>query len=160
MRYLSSTLFLFFIYLVLTGNTTPENLGFGILVSLGISLLMPRELPPLFTITRIPGFFWAAIQYMFVVIQDVILGGISTARIVLDPKLPLNPGILAIPSGSKSELGTAMSAHAITLSPGELVIEMDSEGVMYTHCLDVESAAASVAEAQAKRQKLLSSMFE
>jgi multicomponent Na+:H+ antiporter subunit E len=94
------------------------------------------------------------------VIKDVVLGGISTARLVLDPKLPLKSGIIAIPTGSKSELGTAFSAHAITLSPGELVIEMDSDGIMYTHCLDVESTAAAADEAQAKRHKLLSSLFD
>jgi hypothetical protein len=31
---------------------------------------------------------------------------------------------------------------------------------MYTHCLNVEATAAAAEEAQAKRRKLLSSMFE
>lgn len=92
--------------------------------------------------------------------MDVIRGGISTARIVLDPKLPINPGIIAIPSGSKSDLGTALSAHAITLSPGELVVAIDDEGVMYTHCLDVTDTEKFIEKAQSTRKNFLSKMFE
>lgn len=160
MRFASSTIVLFIVYLMLTGNIEPANIVVGLLVAMGISLLTPRDVPVLFPLGRLPQFTWAAIRYIFIVIRDVILGGISTARIVLNPKLPLKSGIIAIPYGSQSELGTAFSAHAITLSPGELVIEMDSDGMMYTHCLDVEATAAGADETQAKRRKLLSSMFE
>jgi multicomponent Na+:H+ antiporter subunit E len=160
MLFASSTIVLFIIYLMLTGNVTIANLVTGLIVAAGISLLMPKDTPMLIRIDRLPRFLLSGFHYTFVVIRDVILGGISTARIVLDPKLPLKPGIIAIPHGSRSELGTAFSAHAITLSPGELVIEIDSDGIMYTHCLDVEATAAVVDEAQAERHKLLSSMFD
>jgi multicomponent Na+:H+ antiporter subunit E len=100
------------------------------------------------------------VRYLFVVASDVVKGGIATARIVLDPKLPLNSGIIAIPSGSRSELGTALSAHAITLSPGEMVVAIDDQGVMYTHCLNVDDSEKMVADAQSLRKNLLSRMFE
>lgn len=160
MRYITSTLFLFVIYLVLTGNLETPNLVLALIVAGGISLLMPRNLPVVIPPARIPRFLWAALRYFFVLIRDIIVGGIMTIRIVLSPKMPLKPGILAISSRTKTELGTAMSAHAITLSPGELVIAMDSDGVMYAHCLDVEASAAEAAEAETKRSKLLSEMFE
>ena len=38
-------------------------------------------------------------------------------------------------------MATALSAHAVSLTPGELVVEIDDEGVMYTHCLDASRAA-------------------
>lgn len=132
----------------------------GALVALGISLLRPNMNLPLMSLKRIPQFLWAGIRYIFVVAWDVIRGGISTARIVLDPNLPLNPGIIAIPSGTQSELGTALSAHAITLSPGEMVMAIDDEGVMYTHCLNVENSEKMIAEVQELRKNLLSRMFE
>jgi multicomponent Na+:H+ antiporter subunit E len=151
---------LFLVYLALTGNVTLSNLVVGMLVSIGVSLLMPKgEMPP-FAWNRIPQFVWAGIRYMFVVAWDVIRGGIGTARIVLDPKLPLKLGIIAIPSGSKTELGTALSAHAITLSPGEMVVAMDDNGVMYVHCLNVDDSSHYVTKAQSLRQNLLSRMFE
>jgi multicomponent Na+:H+ antiporter subunit E len=121
---------------------------------------MPKDAPMLFRLDRLPRFLWTGMQYAYIVIKDVVLGGIATARIVLDPKLPLKAGIVAIPYGSQSELGSAFSAHAITLSPGELVIEIDSDGNMYTHALNVDATAAAAEEGQAARRKLLDAMFD
>ncbi len=151
---------LFFVYLALTQNLQLSNFVVGVLAALTVSLLLPKgELPP-FSLRRIFVFILAGIGYLFVVAWDVIRGGISTARIVLDPKLPLNPGIIAIPSGSKSDLGTALSAHAITLSPGEMVIAIDKDGVMYTHCLNVDDSQRFIDKAQSMRKNLLNKMFE
>ena len=151
---------LFIVYLALTGNAEPANLVVGALVAVGISLLRPKMDLPLMNLKRLPQFLWAGIRYLFVVAGDVVRGGISTARIVLDPNLPLNPGIIAIPSGTRSELGTALSAHSITLSPGEMVVAIDDEGIMYTHCLNVDDSERMVADAQKLRKNLLSRMFE
>lgn len=154
------TLILFVVYLVLSGNITAPNLVVGALIALGVSRLLPPRQGARFNWRRIPTFLWALFRYIFVVIWDVLKGGITTARIVLSPKMPLKTGIIAIPSGSKSELGTALGAHATTLSPGELVVAMDNEGVMYTHCLNVDNSKKYVADAQALRNDLLQDMFE
>jgi multicomponent Na+:H+ antiporter subunit E len=151
---------LFLVYLALSGNVEPVNLLVGALIAVAVSLLMPKRDLQFVTLSRLPGFLWAGIRYLFVVAWDVIRGGINTARIVLDPSLPLKTGIIAIPSGSRSELGTALSAHSITLSSGELVLAMDDEGFMYTHCLNVDEAEKYLAEAQSRRQNLLGRMFE
>ena len=151
---------LFLVYLILSGNVTLPNLVVGALIALGVSMLLPGRKDAGFDWKRSPAFVWAMVRYVFVVILDILKGGVATARIVLSPKMPLKTGIIAIPSGSKSELGTALSAHAITLSPGELVVEMDDEGVMYTHCLNVDKSEVHVAEAQALRRNLLSDIFE
>ena len=160
MRTLQLSIPLFLVYLALTGNLAPANLIMGVLVSLGVSLLLPKAGLPSFSFARLPGFLWAMLRYLFIVASDVVKGGIATARIVLDPNLPLNSGIIAIPSGSRSELGTALSAHAITLSPGEMVVAIDDQGVMYTHCLNVNDSEKMVADAQTLRKNLLSRMFE
>jgi multicomponent Na+:H+ antiporter subunit E len=160
MRTFQLSLPLFLVYLALTGNLAPANLVVGALVSLGISALLPKAGLPPFSFQRLPGFLWATLRYLFIVASDVVKGGIATARIVLDPNLPLNSGIIAIPSGSRSELGTALSAHAITLSPGEMVVAIDDQGVMYTHCLNVADSETMVADAQTLRKNLLSRMFE
>ena len=159
MRIMQTFLPLFVVYLLLTSNIHPLNLVMGALVSLLVAWLSPpHDLPP-FSFRRLPGFFVALARYMWVVTTDVVKGGISTARIVLNPKT-LNPGIIAIPSGATSELATALSAHAITLSPGEMVVAIDEDGVMYTHCLNVEDSARMVADAQSLRKNLLSKMVE
>ena len=160
MRRIQIAIPLFIVYLVLSGNVTIPNLVIGALVALGVSALLPLQDAASIPGKRIPMFLWAMFRYVFVVIWDILKGGIATAHIVLSPNMPLKTGIIAIPSGSESELGTALSAHAITLSPGELVVEMDDEGMMYTHCLDVDKSEIHVSEAQSLRRNLLSKMFE
>lgn len=160
MRRIQIAIPLFLVYLTLSGNVTLPNLVVGVLVALGVSALLPVRKEAEFDWKQSPAFMWALVRYVFVVLWDILQGGIATARIVLNRKMPLKTGIIAIPSGSKTELGTALSAHAITLSPGELVVEMDDEGMMYTHCLDVDKSEVYVAEAQSLRRTLLSKMFE
>ena len=160
MRQIRIAIPLFLVYLVLSGNVTIPNLVVGALIALGVSTLLPGWKDAGFDWKRSPAFVWAMVRYIFVVLWDVIKGGITTAHIVLSPNMPLKTGIIAIPSGSKSELGTALSAHAITLSPGELVVEMDDEGMMYTHCLNVDKSEMYMAEAQSLRRNLLRDIFE
>lgn len=161
-RILQLSLPLFAVYLVLTNNFQLSNLVLGALVALGLAALMPSgDLPP-FSLQRLPRMLWGLLLYVWIVGWDVLRGAYSTARIVLTLKkeLPLDVGILAVPSGTKTELGTALSAHAITLSPGEMVLAMDEEGTMYVHCLNVTESAKTIEAMQAKRQHSISLMFE
>jgi multicomponent Na+:H+ antiporter subunit E len=56
-------------------------------------------------------------------------------------------------------MGTALSAHAITLAPGEMVVEMDEKGVMYTSCLDTTNSEKYIEDAQKIRKDLLQKIF-
>ena len=149
---------LWLVYLALTANLEISNLVLGLLISSGLTLLLQ---PPRGRVDprRLPRTIVALGHYVLIVLYDAIKSGIAIARIILDPALPIKPGIIAIPSGCSSELATALSAHAITLAPGEMVIEISEDGVMYTHTLDVTHAADYVAEAQRLRRELLSDIF-
>ena len=108
---------------------------------------------------RVPGVLWALLRYSFVVAKDFVAGGLQVARIVLDPKLPIHPAVIAIPSGTESELATALSSHAISLSPGAMVMEIGEHGVMYTHTLDVSMPDEAYFELQRQRRDLLAKIL-
>lgn len=149
---------LLLVYLELSSNFEFSNLIVGLLIVTGILLLIrPRRRPMAWR--RLPSAIVALIKYVVILAYDLIMSGIQVARIVLDPALPIQQGIVAIPSECESELGSALSAHAITLTPGELVIETDEQGVMYTHCLDATKSEQYVAEAQKMRRDLLEKIF-
>lgn len=158
MHYVRTILALLVVYLALTGNLQLSNFVVGTLVAAAASLLL-RPKPGRVDVRRIPGAAWATLRYLAILIRDIISSGLTVARIVLDPALPIRPGIIAIPSGCKSELATALSAHALTITPGELVIGIGPQGVMYTHCLDATHSAEYAAEAQALRRDLLSKIL-
>jgi multicomponent Na+:H+ antiporter subunit E len=149
---------LWLIYLALTANLKLNNLLLGLLIAIGLTLLM-RPPRGAFELQRMPTALLALARYLFVVLFDAIKSGLAVARLVLDPALPVKPGIIAIPSGCDSELATALSAHAITLAPGEVVIEIGKDGIMYTHTLDATRAVEYVQEAQQLRRELLRDIF-
>jgi multicomponent Na+:H+ antiporter subunit E len=149
---------LWLVYLALTANLELGNLVLGLLIATGLTALL-RPPRGTFDLRRLPGALVAMIRYVFVVILNAIKSGLVVARLVLDPVLPVKQGIIAIPSGCDSELATALSAHAITLAPGEMVVEIGEDGVMYTHALDATHAAQYVAGAQQLRRELLRRIF-
>ena len=146
------------VYLALTSNLQPSNLVVGLIIAAGLTWLLHPE-PRRVDARRLPAALWATLRYAVVVVIDVVKGGLQVARITLDPRLPIQPGIIAIPSGANSELATALSADAITLSPGEMVVEIGRDGVMYTHTLECGKAVAYVEEAQRQREKMLSKIL-
>lgn len=81
------------------------------------------------------------------------------AKLAVSPKLRIEPAVISIPSGCENELAKALSAHAISISPGELVIEIDEEGIMYTHVLDVKKSVEYRKQAQQIRRELLRKIF-
>ena len=145
-------------YLALSENVSWGNMVIGVLIA-GIILFLLR--PPRSAVgwKRIPMALAALIGYVGILFWDLIKSGIQVARIVIDPRLPVHQGIIRIPSDSDSELGTAMSAHWITLTPGELVMEIDEKGGMYTHCLNVETSRKNASKAQHRRNRLIRKIF-
>ncbi len=149
---------LWLVYLALTSNLELSNLVVGLLIALGLTALLhpdPYRVRP----RRIPGVLWALLRYSLVVGKDVIAGGLQVARFVLDPKLPIHPAVIAIPSGTESELATALSSHAISLSPGAMVMEIGEHGVMYTHTLDVTMPDEAYFQIQGQRRDLLAKIL-
>ena len=158
MYYLLIIIPLLFVYLELSSNFELSNIIVGLMIVTGITKLIR---PQHFSIEwhRLPSSVSALVLYLVILVYDVIASGIQVARIVLDPALPIKPGIVAIPSQCDSEMGTALSAHAITLAPGEMVVEMDEKGVMYTSCLDTTNAEKYTEDAQRIRKDLLQKIF-
>ncbi len=149
---------LWLLYLVLSGNYEPRNLVAGLVIAFAVTaLLRPRTRK--IQVRRIPGALFALARYLFLLAYDLVTSGWQVARIVLDPRLPISPGVIAIPTDCRSELSLALSAHAVSVAPGELVIEIDDEGVMYTHVLDATRKSAYVQEAQQVRENLLRKIF-
>jgi multicomponent Na+:H+ antiporter subunit E len=154
MHYLLIIVPLLFIYLELSSNFELSNIVVGLIIVTGIAkFVRPQHLPSDWR--RLPSSVFALVRYLVILVYDVIANGIQVARVVLNPALPIKPGIVSIPSQCDSEMGTALSAHAITLAPGEMVVEIDEKGVMYTSCLDTTNSEKYVEDAQKMRKDLL-----
>jgi multicomponent Na+:H+ antiporter subunit E len=149
---------LWFLYLLLTQNLEFRNLLLGLMLAIGLTFLF-RPAKRSLDLKRIPRALFSGVRYLGVLLYDMLSGGIFVARIILRREIDLQPGIIAVPSGCESELANALSAHAISLAPGELVVEIDEAGVMYTHALDVSRSREYIEDAQQLRTKLLRYIF-
>ena len=158
MKYVWPVAILTLIYLVLTSNFALNNIVAGIVVAVIVLLLFRPESGNL-EWKRMPTAVFASIKYIIHLMVDLLVSGIQVARIVLSPTMPINPGIVAIPTNCESDLSRALSAHAITITPGEMVVEVGKDGTMYTHMLDVTDADEQVREAQEMRETMLKKIF-
>ena len=159
MYYLRPIFLLTLAYLAFTANLELLNIIAGFIVaSLVVLLIRPR--PHKVNWRQFPQVALAMVRYVLVLVYDLVVSGIQVARIVLNPSLPIQPGIIAIHSKCRSEKASALNAHAITLTPGELVVEMSEDGTMYTHCLDASKSEQVVEQAQTMRVELLEKIFE
>lgn len=91
---------------------------------------------------------WQAYRLAFFVgyvLWQIVLSNISLAKIVLQPKPALDPGIIAIPLTASTEMEITILASVITLTPGTLSVDLgiDDEGqrVLYVHNLTVGNPA-------------------
>ncbi len=158
MGFWSLLLILILFYLGLTMNFEPLNLIASLVIALIIIFLLKPNAQSI-KLRKLPQMSFALVRYILWLIWDLITSGIQVARLVIDPKIPIHPGVVAIPSKAQTELGEALSAHAISLTPGELVIELGEDGFLYTHCLDATHAADYLADAQKMRKELLDQIF-
>jgi multicomponent Na+:H+ antiporter subunit E len=104
-------------------------------------------------------FFRAVVVFWW----ECIKANIDVALRVINPRLPINPGIVKVKTTLKTETGIVFLANFITLTPGTLTVDVDQEnGFLYIHWIDVK--AQDVEEATrlivAKFERLLKEVFE
>jgi multicomponent Na+:H+ antiporter subunit E len=159
LRMLLAILPLLLIYLALTANIAPGNILLGVLLAgLVIFFVQPGKI--VHNLARLPQALWALVRFLAVLVVDIIKSGVVVAQIVLSPHLPIYPGIIRIPTQCSNDLGAALSAYALTVTPGEITMEISEDGELFVHCLDVRRSQEYVHEAQVLRQELLSKMVE
>ena len=150
--------FLTLFYLGITSNLEWQNILFGIFLAFIITLLIKLDQHTI-SWKQAPQTIFALTKYILVLMYDLIRSGFQVAWIVLNPRLRLKSGVVAIPTECQSDMGMALNAHAITLTPGELVVEMSEDGVLYTHCLDATHSETLIQDSQELREDLLKDIF-
>lgn len=158
MYILRAVFLLLVVYLALTSNLQLSNIIVGTLLALLVVWILRVENRPM-NVRNTPAALWALTVFVLETAVDLVVSGLQVAKLVLTPTIPLKQGIVAIPSQTETEVGRALSADAITLTPGELVVETDpSEDIMYTHSLNAD-AVEEIIEAQERRSERLRKIF-
>lgn len=135
---LRNALFLWVFWLALTGSLSLVNLLVGFFVSLLVAILAQALLREQISSTRMTlrtlGRFFI---YLFKLIAEIIKANVDVAARVLDPRMPIHPGIIEYKSLLTEDVPQTMLANSITLTPGTLTVDIQGQ-TYYIHCLALE----------------------
>jgi multicomponent Na+:H+ antiporter subunit E len=138
-RYLIYSIFLGLIWCFVHGTINFNNFLIGLL--LGPVVIWPFRSLYSFenkvsyqNITRkIP----KMVKYFCVLTVEIIKANIMVAKVILQPKMDIKPGIVAVPIRTVTDAGITAIANTITLTPGTLTIDVsDDKKVLYVHAID------------------------
>ncbi len=156
-------IFGFLVWMLLTWPFDLQHAIVGILVAGLVSLLtgdMFTRRPHHFRHPK--RYFWFC-YYVPLFLWECLKANIDVARKVLNPKLPINPGIVRVKTTLKSDTAITFLANSITLTPGTFCIDIDAkEGILYIHWIDVKTqgmteATQAIVE---KFENILRKIFE
>jgi multicomponent Na+:H+ antiporter subunit E len=142
---LMGCLLLTLVYALTLASFAPWDLLAGLTISAAL-LLATRRLrlqdgdhraPPLWRrVVRFPILCLAAVR-------EIVIGTWQVALVVTGLRPLRQPGIVAVPVGERSTAGLAASALLVTLSPGEVFVDVDHERqVMLLQVLDASDPDA------------------
>ncbi|MGN7612854.1 Na+/H+ antiporter subunit E [Magnetococcales bacterium HHB-1] len=132
----SLTLFLFGFWLILSGHYELFFVSCGLITAIAVTWLNIRKFgrsiegSPLHVL-RVFIFF---IPWLLL---ELLKSNIAVAKIILKKEMPISPSMVPIKVTQRSDLGQAIHANSITLTPGTVTCEAENN-VFLVHCLAEE----------------------
>jgi multicomponent Na+:H+ antiporter subunit E len=83
------------------------------------------------------------IKFIPIFLKNLVQSNIAVAKIVLNPKLPINTGIVKLKTSLSSNQDKLILANAITLTPGTITVELRNND-LFIHILNMDSLDRSV----------------
>ncbi|MEY8801730.1 Na+/H+ antiporter subunit E [Leisingera sp. XS_AS12] len=135
-------------------NSLLFGLGLGILIPFLTQAYWPNR-PRLSRPLKV-------IEYVLVVLADIVQANIIVARIVLfKPNAERRPNWITIPLDLKTPEAITALAGTITMTPGTLSADVSDEGhTLLVHCLDAPNPEAVRDEIKERYERRLREIFE
>lgn len=122
------------LWIVLMPSAKPGDLVTGAVAVIAATWVSLQLLSPAAGRLR----FGALVGLMPHYLWESVRGGLDVARRALDPRLPVNPGIVQCPLDLPRGLARNTFATITSLLPGTVPCGDQRDGLVY-HCLDVDS---------------------
>lgn len=135
MRHLPIALLLAAVYCLALGSVHPVDVGTGVLIGLLTmwALGLSGTVSPGDWVRRALAFP----AFALAVAGEVASGTVQVGAVVLGLREAPTPGVVAVPIEERTSLGVAVAALTLTLSPGEVLVDVDWEGRrMLIHTID------------------------
>lgn len=104
---------------------------------------------------RIP----AAVVLLVVLVRDLVAANLRVAIEIVTPGYQMHPGIVRVPTRTRTPMEATILANLITMTPGTLTLEVDPETFdLYVHNLyldDVDDFRADIARTEDRLLKVM-----
>ena len=131
---LGKFILLFLVWIGLTNSLNIQELIVGAIVSLIIAKFFTpnREF-------NLKDLSIKYIKFIPIFLKNLIESNIAVAKIVLNPKLPINTAIVKLKTDLTTEHDRLILSNAITLTPGSITVELrDRE--LFIHILNLDTS--------------------
>lgn len=122
------------IWMFLQSSFTPASFVFGYLIGLLILFILRRFL----VFDFYPRKLWAIVKLFFLFVVELTKANVDMVKVVLQPKLNNQPGIVAVRTELDSNVEITLLAALISLTPGTISMDFsDDNKTIYIHSIDV-----------------------
>ncbi len=135
-----------------------EILITGFVVITIVVLIFGKSVDIFEGIKMTPKAFFYSFWYIIIFIIALVKSNFDVIFRVLNPKLPIKPGIVRIETSLKSPMARLILANSITLTPGTFVVDIKGN-YLYVHWIEV-CCSIENAENQQKVTQEISGEFE
>lgn len=127
---------LFLVWIGLTNSLDIQELIVGAAVAIAVTYWFTKRTQE--TELNLKELTFKYLKFIPVFLKNLVESNIAVAKIVLNPKLPINTGIVKLKTGLTNDYDKLILANAITLTPGTITVELRGED-LYIHVLNLES---------------------
>ena len=133
MKALRAAIPLFIFWLAITESVSMVDVAVGavLAVLLGAWAALPVARRRARAQLRQAGRF---LLYFGHLLESIVRSAIQVAEVVLDPRMPIEPVLIAHRTSFKREVSRVAFANSITLTPGTLTVDVDGN-TFFIHCL-------------------------
>jgi len=128
--------FLAALWLLLSGMFEPLLLGLGV-ASVVLTVWIAHHMDVIDHEGHPIHLSFRGIFYFPWLAFEIVKANIDVARIILSPKMNIQPHTFTTKASQKSDVGLTAYANSITLTPGTVTISMDEASTLEVHALSV-----------------------
>lgn len=126
----------FAFWLVLSGHWDAFHLALGVAAALLVAAANRDD----DTVGRGLRALPRLVAYLPWLLREIARSNVQVVRVVLDPRLPVDPVVVRLRPGLASDLALTTLANSITLTPGTVTLDVEG-GELVVHALTAASGA-------------------
>ena len=131
----------YIVYIIFSGSVSTYDLLLGAVVAIAAGLLfselLVKDVSKSLSLVRLGHLIRYAFYYFLVA---EVQAHVDVIKRILNPKMPINPGIVRVPYKVSTDYAVVGVANSIINTPGTVVIDIDEvKKLFYVHWIDVST---------------------